>query len=134
MLACPVLACPALVFLEWVCLEWACLVLACPVWCPGSAFQVRWCLRDARVSPAVLAERIPDPVTPCPQELRQPLPKQPPKQPSTVSRDLSGVIPQVLSLLIPTPGCSPVGAEAQQCLGSLGVGVRDEPPKGLNVG
>lgn len=66
MLVCPVLACLALAFPEWVCLVSVCLVLVCLVWCPGSVFQVRWCPGDAQMSPAVLTEHAPDPLTPCP--------------------------------------------------------------------
>lgn len=68
---------------------------------------------------------------PLPQELefQAPplLPKQPPKQLSTVSRDLSGVIPHVLSPAVSPSQAAPlIGAEARHCTGSLWVRVRDE--------
>lgn len=59
--ACPVSACLVLVCRELVCqvsacpvsacLELVCPESACPVWCPV-AYQVRWCLRDARDIPS----------------------------------------------------------------------------------
>lgn len=88
------------------------------------------------MSPAVQAERVPDPLIPCPAGGPAAAAKAAAKAAKYGKLgSLWGYPACPVSCSSPPQAApSPTGAEAQQCLESLGVRMRDELSKVLNVG